>query len=437
MKRIWVMTLTLLCGSVLFGTVAGAAVEPPLLEQLLEEADRNNPELLAARDRAEMVSFTIDQANSLDDPMLGVGLVNIPIDELNTDSTPMSGSTLTLSQKFPFPGKLAAQGEMAAQRTRWYQQAYQDARLKLRQQVKDAWYRLLYQRQAIELTNQNIDILDDFIRLTETRYQVGRGLQQNVLKAQVERSELYDSLLDLKQKEEAVLAELNRLVGWKTYRPLGLQPLPELEDEKISLSLEELQAQAQQRRPLFDAYLSLIDQFKAQRVLAKLNYKPDFNVWGGYRWRDDDLADGGSDFISTGLTINLPVYKRRLDAAVAEADSGLRMAHQRYHDFRLQVELDIHRALTWMQESMAQTELYKTGIIPQADQTFKSTLAAYQVDEVDILDLLDSLMTLYRYEIDYYRALTDHKRSIAMLVYAAGLENDMLQDTPRQPREGQ
>ncbi len=428
-------TVSLLFAALLFTTIQSLAAESSQLVQLLEEADQNNPELLAARDRAEMVSFKEDQANSLDDPMLGVGLINIPVDEFNTDSTPMSGSTLTLAQKFPFPGKLAARGGMAKQRALWYANAYQDARLRLRQQVKDAWYRLLFQRQAIELTNQNIDILDDFIRLTETRYQVGKGLQQNVLKAQVERSKLYDKLLDLQEKEESTLAELNNLVGRKTDQPLGEQPIPVLGHD--ALALGELQGGAQQRRPLFAAYRSLIDQFKEQRTLAKLNYKPDFNVWGGYRWRDDNLPDGGSDFISAGVTINLPVYKRRLNAAVAEADSGLRMAYQRYQDFGTKVDLDIHRSLTRMNEAMAQTELYKTGIIPQADQTFKSTLAAYQVDKVDFLDLLDSLLTLYRYEIDYYRALTDHERGLAKLVFAAGLENELLKDTSRQSREGQ
>ncbi len=435
MKRIRVMILALLISCACFGSVAGATAEPELLTQLLEEADRNNPELQAARERAEMVSFTIDQANSLDDPMLGIGLINIPIDKLNTSSTPMSGGTLTLSQKFPFPGKLIAKGEMAKQRTIWYAKAYEDARLKLRQQVKDAWYRLLYQRQAIDLTQQNIDILDDFIRLTETRYKVGKGLQQNVLKAQVERSKLYDKLLTLQQKEEATLAELNSLVDRDTDQPLEEQPIPEIGHS--ALALADLQSQAKQRRPLFGAYRSLIDQFEEQRKLAKLDYKPDFNVWAGYRWRNDQLPDGGSDFISTGVTINLPVKNRRRSAAVAEADSGLRMAHRRFQNFRSQVDLDIHRALTRMNEAMAQTDLYKTGIIPQADQTFKATLAAYQVDKVDFLDLLDSLLTLYRYEIDYYRALTDHERGLAMVVFAAGLENGTLTDVSRQSSEGQ
>ncbi len=416
-------------------SVAWADDGPASLEELLVEADQHNPELQAAREQAEMVGHTVDQATSLDDPMLGLGVINIPIDELDAESTPMSGVTLTLSQKFPFPGKLAARGEMAKEKTRWYRKAYEDARLKLRQQVKDAWYLLLFQRQAIELTEQNIDLLDDFNRLTETRYKVGKGLQQNVLKAQLERSKLFDSLLTLEQREETTLAGLNRLVGRETFSPLAQQPIPEL--SRTDYSLKDLQAGAQQKRPLFDAYRSLISKFEAQSRLAELDYKPDFNLWIGYRLRDNDLADGGSDFISSGVTLNLPVRLNRRRAAVAEADSGLRMAHKRFNNFRLQVELSIHQALARMQASAKLTDLYKTGIIPQADQTFQATLAAYQVDKVDFLDLLDSLLTLYRYEIDYYRALTDHERSLAKLIFAAGLEVESTTSVSRQPSEGQ
>lgn len=432
MHIVKIFPVAFVCVTVLLLSTAWAGGTPASLELLLGEADRNNPELQAAMAQAEMVGNTVDQALSLDDPMLGFGIVNIPLDQLDAESTPMSGATLTLSQQFPFPGKLAAKGDMAREKTRWYQKAFEDSRLRLRRQVKDAWYRLLYHRQAIELTKQNIALLDDFIRLTETRYKVGKGLQQNVLKAQLERSKLLDSLLTLEQQEETTLAELNRLVGRETFSPLAQQPIPEL--SRTEYTLTELQAQAQQKRPLYDAYRSLIAKFEAQSRLAAIDYKPDFNLWAGYRLRDDDLADGGSDFFSTGITINLPVRLSRRRAAVAEADSGERMAHKRYNDFRLQVDLSIHQALARMRESAKLTDLYKTGIIPQADQTFQSTLAAYQVNKIDFLDLLDSLLTLYRYEIDYYRALTDHERSLAQLIFAAGLEAEVLKPVSSQPK---
>ncbi len=418
----------------LFGISAGLVNADNIqLQQLLEEADQRNPSLGAALEQIAVADSKIAQVSSLKDPVLSFALSNYPVDNFNSDSAPMTGNELRLAQMFPFPGKLDTKGKIAAKKSRWFASAYQDARLQLRQKVKDAWYRLLFQRQAIELTNRNLKIIDDFIKLTEVRYEVGKGLQQNVLKAHLQRSKQLDMLLDLQQKEAATLAELNSLVGRDT--DAELETNAQLEALSTKFDLAELQDQAEQKRPMFGSFAALIDQYKSQRELAKLDYNPDFTVWAGYRWRDDALPDGGTDFASAGISFNLPIPNERRRAGVAEADSALRMAYQRRNDFRNQVNLAIHRSLTQYDQASKLVELYQSGILPQANQTFQATLSAYQVDKVDFLSLLDSVMSLYRYEIDHARALSDQQRSRAQLEAAAGLEADQLKTLPK-PGEG-
>jgi len=410
-------------------------VTPPVsaetvqLQQLLEEADRNNPSLKAALEQIAVADSKIAQVTSLSDPVLSIALSNYPYDEFTTNVSPMTGNEFRLAQMFPFPGKLDAKGEVAAKKSRWFAAAYQDNRLQVRQQVKDAWYRLLFQRRAIELTNNNLQLIDDFIKLTEARYEVGKGLQQNVLKAHLQRSKQLDMLLSLQQNEAATLAELNSLAGHETDRPLEI--IAELQAVEQTYQLAELQQQAEQERPRFAAFAALIEQYKGQRELADLDYYPDFTLWAGYRWRDDALNDGGTDFLSAGVSFNLPIRKERRGAAVAEADSSLRLAYQKRNDFRNKVNLAIHRSLTKLEQTGKLVELYQGGIIPQANQTFQATLSAYQVDKVDFLDLLDSVMSMYRYEIDYARALSDQQRSRAQLEAAAGLDADQLKNLPQ------
>ena len=67
------------------------------------------------------------------------------------------------------------------------------------------------------------------------------------------------------------------------------------------------------------------------------------------------------------------------------------------------------------------TDLYQKGIIPQAEQSYNSALAGYQVGKVDFLTLMDNLLTLFRYRIDYYRALTDYQRDVARLEATSGV----------------
>lgn len=404
---------------------AGAA-DSQQLQQLLHEAD-SNPSLRAAYEQIAVAEAKVPQVESLPDPILSLSLSSYPVDSLRSDQAAMTGNEIKLAQMFPFPGKLDAKGKVAADKSRWFAAAYQDARLQVRSKVKDAWFRLLFQRQAIALTKHNLTLLDDFIKLTETRYEVGKGLQQNVLKAHLQRSKQLDKLLALQQQEEATQAELNSLAGRDTAQ--NVETDEKLESDQQQFELAALQQQAQQNRPLFQAFDALIDQYQAQRKLAKLDYRPDVTLWGSYRFRDDNLADGGTDFASVGLSFNLPVHLKRRAAAVAEADSSLRMAYQKRNDFHNQVNLTLHRQLTRFEQAGKLAKLYQSGIIPQADQTFQATMSAYQVDKVDFLDLLDSLMTLYRYQIDYIKALSDQQRSLAGIEAAAGLALEQLPET--------
>ncbi len=399
-----------------------ATAQPVQLAEILREAEAKNPSLKIAQEQIKLTFSQIKQVTSLQDPIVSVSLSNYPVDSFKTNQTPMTGNEIRLAQRFPFPGKLDVKGKIAAKKSLWFSSAYQDARLQIRRQVKDAWYRLLFQRQAIKLTNRNLEIFDDFIKLTESRDEVGKGLQQNVLKAHLQRSQQLDKLLVLQQQEEATSAELNSLVGRDTDQPLEIDS--QLKSVSKNFNLHELQEQATQNRPMFKAYAALIGQYKAQRKLAKLDYRPDFTLWAGYRWRDNSLPGDGSDFVSAGVSFNLPVRKQRRVAAVTEADSALRLAFQQRNNFHNQINLEIHQSLASFEQAEKLVELYQGGIIPQANQTFQATLSAYQVDKVDFLDLLDSLMTLYRYEIDSIKAIRDQQRSMARLEAAAGLEID-------------
>ncbi|SHI51546.1 Outer membrane protein TolC [Malonomonas rubra DSM 5091] len=389
----------------------------PQLQQLLAEAD-NNPALTKRFAEIDVYQNKVVQAGALSDPVMSLSVLNFPIED-GSDDDHRVFYELRISQMFPFWGKLDARAKAAARKAQWYSGAFEDVRLQVRGQVKDAWFRLLFQQQAIELTKRNLKLIDDFIRLTETRYEVGTGLQQNVLKAHLQRSKQLDKLLEFEQLKEATSAELNSLAGRASHQ--SLEPDGRLVKSNLDLSLVELQQNVDSRRPMFTAYEALIEAFETNRTLAKLDDWPDFTLFAAYRYEPEE-DDAGV----VGISFNLPVRRERRAAAKAEADSALRQVIQERNDFGIKVDLAIHRALTRYQQSGKLAELYQSGIIPQADQTFQATLSAYQVDKVDFLDLLDSLMTLYSYQIDHIKAISDQQRSLAAIEAAAGLEIDLL-----------
>jgi len=390
------------------------------LARLVNEAQQNNPDLQAARDRWEMTGHKVVPAQTLEDPMLGFAFSNYPVDTLQPDQTPMTGNELRISQNFPFPGKLAAKGEVAEQQALWNKAAYEDARLQLARQVKDGYYRLYFQDRAIAVTEENLAILGSFVSLTKTRYEVGKGLQQDLLKAQVEQSKLLDKLLALRQQRSSTLAALNRLLARPADTPLELSADPQL--VPVGYAPAELQHAAREHRPMFAAFRSLMERYVSQRKLAKLDSYPNFNLWASYRFRDDGLADRGTDFVSAGVGLTLPIWREKRAEEVAEADSGIRMARRQLEDFGNQVDAGIRDLYAQLDRNHDQAQLFATGIIPQAQQAFDASLTAYQVGKVEFLNLLDGLMTLYRYQLDYQRALADYQRNLAGLEAAAGVD---------------
>ena len=273
---------------------------------------------------------------------------------------------------------------------------------------------------SIDITEKNTHLLQDFTKLTETNYEVGKGLQQDVLKSQVECSKLSNRLLELKQKRQTTLASLNTLLSQDPNR--NLPSIPEITNSTINLTAAKLRQHARNNRPLFMAYKSLLASYKAKKSLARLNYKPDFKAGLTYIFREPSASDQGTDFTGVEIGMNIPIFTAKRDAALAEADAGLMLVRRQYKNFQNQVDFEINDAVKALHKNHEQTLLYKTGIIPQASQSFESAMSAYQVGKVSFLTLLDNLMTLYRYEIDYYRTLTDGERSVARLEAASGIK---------------
>jgi outer membrane protein TolC len=405
---------------ILYSSAAWAETPRLSVEELVKEAMQNNPEILAAQKRWDVFKARVPQASALEDPMLGFGVVNLPTNFSFKDED-MTMKEFSISQKFPFPGKRPLMKEMAEKEAEAVHSEISGKVHQVIRDVKAAYYELSHVYRASEVTQRNKKILEDFAKIAETRYSVGEGLQQDVLKAHVEVSKMVDELLMLDQRKRALEAKLNLLLDRSPETPLG-EP-EEVVFRKISASTGDLQNMAVDMNPTLRGMKKMIETREKALALAKKEYYPDFNVRFAYGQRDNGPDIKRKDMLTGMVEINLPIfYKSKQNQKVAEAQAELRSAEAQYRAMKNEVLSMITDMDSMIHRSERQLDLYRTGIIPQASVQIQSSLSAYRVNKADFMTLLDSQMTLFKYELEYHQALTEYERNVANLGAVAGRE---------------
>ena len=223
--------------------------EAPLdLKWLIQEAIEHNPEIIAAQKRLNAAKARISQAKSLDDPSIRAGSYDMSNNPVNVNGqTEMLQQRYGVSQKIPFPGKLRLRGEVAVEETNMTEKELQAKIQEITALVKSAFYELYYINGAIDITEENRDLLRKFAKIAETKYSVGRATQRDALAAQVELSTLANNLIVLNKERESIIARLNILLDRATHTPLG-KPRP-FEKHTLNLTITELEDLAIKNRP--------------------------------------------------------------------------------------------------------------------------------------------------------------------------------------------
>ena len=415
-----IFTVCLFASSTVYGEEA-PAFSSANLSTLVEEALAANPEIKASEARWQAFAQRVKQSGTFEDPMLMLKVQNgLVRDPLNFRRDPMTAKVIGVSQMLPFFGKRALQregAEKAAEGERW---SFEERKVELRRMVKETWYQLYFVDRSREIVEKNIGILDDLTRFTETMYGVGKGLQQDVLKAQVERSKMEEMRISLLQARSSLEATLNTLL----YRPVGTTVAITAEAKLTTIDFDEaeLERLAAENRPLIRTLSAQVEKSRISRKLGEREFYPDFTVSLEYMQREPTMGEEGFDMYGAGITFNLPVQRERRHAMVAEAESETRMAQEELNVLRNQIRFDIADALARLDRNRKLAELYRDGILPQAGQSLEAAMAAYRVGTADFMYVLDSQMALFNFEREYYDAVADHQMQLARLEGVVGTE---------------
>lgn len=419
------------------------APAPADLSALLAEAEERNPELSAARRAVEAASARVPQAGALPDPVLGVGVMNLPILTPRLGQDFMTMATVQIGEMLPFPGKLRLREGAARFQAEAAQWELERVRRKVMAEVKTAYYDLYFLDHALEVTGRNRGLLADFAHLTGASYGVGRSAQADVLKAQVERSRLEEQEVALRERRAAVAARLNALIARPSASPLPVPDIPQSvrslavagrpageptfaaalaapgrASSQLFSSVTEFQSIALELNPMIQAHVRRIAAQERLLDLAGKAKLPDFHVSVGYAQRS-----GYKDMLNAMVSVPIPIFAgRKQNQSVLEEEAMLAQMRAMHDDMVNQVNAQIAELVTELDRPRAQLLLLGEGILPQARASLASATAAYRVGTVDFLMLLDSQVTLYNHELDYHRLLSEFAGSLAELEQTVGKE---------------
>jgi cobalt-zinc-cadmium efflux system outer membrane protein len=276
----------------------------------------------------------------------------------------------------------------------------------------------------LQITDNNYALLQQFVEIARTKYEVGEGLQQDVLLAQLELSKVLNQQIMLKASRRNAVASLNALLD----KPANSEMhLPETVTLQLPALRQEnrLYQQAETSRALLESNRLGINAAKSRLDLAKKGYLPDFTVDAAYGARANTPSGSSrSDLLSLNLSINVPIFAAQKQAkAVDQRTSELLQEKYTLQDEWNKVRSQITQGYTDYQRAKDQVVLFETGIVPQARQTVASMLAGYQVNKVDFLNLVRSQITLFEYETQYWKAFTEANQSLAQISAAVGSES--------------
>jgi outer membrane protein TolC len=382
-----------------------------LLSILLER----NPEIQAARSRFEAATKRPSQIGTPPEPTasytnFGVGH---PFSRLNGSEFAYQG--FGVSQELPFPGKLGLASEEAKREAEGVQENYRAVVLDVTARLKVAYYEWLTVNKAIELTRKHSDLLTRFEEIARNRYTVGKGLQQDVLKAQLEVSTLEQQDAMLNEKRQRAEAEIASLLAVPT---VVMRAPGEVQPSSFSTPLDAL-LKAIPDSPRVRAEQKMVDARAVGINRSRKEFRPDFGV--NLQWQH--TGSNFPDYYMATVEVMIPIYyARKQRYALEESYSKLREAKQNYQAAQQQAIYQVKDQYLSIQSSERILNLYKTTLIPQAQLTVDSSASAYQVGTIDFLTLLTNLTNLISLDRQYYDELARHEEAIARLEPIVGKE---------------
>jgi outer membrane protein TolC len=417
MRISWLILLAILAWSTLSDR---AIAQQEVLDSLIKSALENNPELLTAAHVRQSTAEAARGAGALPDPLLSIGVMNLPGNSFSLDETPMSGVSVGFTQKIPWPGKLSARTDLATAHYRESEANEQIVHNRIVREVTDAYLDYSFWSQSRLIIEQYLQLLKVTQDIANVRYANGDAPAQDVLRVSSLLSRTEVRLLNADQKRYSSLVHLRRAVGDTT---ISMELPAHLAETRQVYSL----TGSVEHNPFLTSAASVIDQSETRRRLARRAFLPDLTLGIDYRFRQDVPGDPveGTDFVTFRLGVSLPLwFFAKQNHQVRSAGQLVLASKQRERSVRDMLTSQYNDAASRLSVTLESLEKYDQSLVPEAEAAVEAAEVAYEVGEVDFDALLTAQSDAFEIRLERLDLIRQYHQTLAALNELTGDPNE-------------
>jgi outer membrane protein TolC len=389
------------------------------LSELLAEAEKNNPQIEAARHGFEAAKQVSTQVSTLPDPQFTLQHFSVG------SSRPFAGYTnsefayigLGVSQDLPYPGKLRLKGEIAKREADVSQQQIESVRRSVLAELKAAYFQLAYLSKTLAILEQDGELLKQIQRAADARYRSGMGTQQDLLQAQLQQTKLLREIAMHHLQVGKLEAQIKQLLSRPQDSP-DIEPIDLVETPLVQTYAELLTA-AEVQNPEIAGAKKMIEKQSLQVDLARKDFYPDFNVQ--YMWQRTDPTQFRAYYmLSVGMRV--PIYRgRKQRPELAQAEAEKFRAGSELQAQSQQVVAELRAQYVFVQQTSELLKIHREGLSPQSRSEFQAALATYQSNKQDFQALLAAFLDVLHLDEEYWQNVAEYETAIARLEQITGL----------------
>jgi outer membrane protein TolC len=390
---------------------------PSSLLELVQEAEQKNPQLAASIHAWQASRNVPKQVSALPETQLSLQqfAVGSPRPFAGYSTSDFAYIGFGASQDLPYPGKRPLRVQVAKHEADSLEAQADSVRRMVLGNLRTVYFRLAYIQQTLGVLQKSDALLNQVEQATEARYRVGQGNQQDVLKAQLQHTKILQEIAHHHEQEGMLEAQLKQLLG----RPQDSADImtEALTLRTLSYTADDLLQKAREQNPDVRSKKASVQAQATQIELAHKNFRPDFNVAYTYEHTSDKFRD----YYMATFGIRLP-NRGRQKAELAEAQQKQEQARRELDSESQRVLSEVQQQYVQAKTSEERLKIYKEGLVPQSQATFRSALAAYQSNRQDFESLLSAFLDVLNLDLEYRSEIADHESALAQLESLTGVE---------------